>query len=49
MEKLGCLPVRNIMNNKEFSEIFAHMDTLIIDVTEQRITRPSNEDIQQDY
>ena len=49
MEKLGCLPVRNIMNNKEFSEIFARMDTLIIDVTEQRITRPSNEDIQADY
>ncbi len=49
LEKLGCLPVRNIMNNKEFSEIFARMDTLIIDVTEQRITRPSNEDIQADY
>ncbi len=25
------------------------MDTLIIDVTEQRITRPSNEEIQPDY
>jgi hypothetical protein len=37
------------MNNKEFSEIFARMDTLIIDVTEQRITRPSNEEIQSDY
>ena len=37
------------MNNKEFSEIFAHMDTLIIDITEQRITRPSNEDIQSGY
>jgi hypothetical protein len=49
LEKLGCLPVRNIMNNKEFSEIFARMDTLIIDVTEQRITRPSNEEIQSDY
>jgi len=49
LEKLGCLPVHNIMNNKEFSEIFAHMDTLIIDVTEQRITRPSNEEIQSDY
>jgi len=43
VEKLGCLPVRNIMNNKEFFEMFAHIDTLIIDVTEQRITRPSNE------
>ena len=49
MEKLGCLPVRNIMNNKEFFEIFAHIDTLIVDITEQRITRPSNEEIQSDY
>jgi len=37
------------MNKKEFSEIFARIDTLIIDVTEQRITHPSNEDIQADY
>jgi len=49
LEKAGCLPVRNIMNKKELSEIFAHIDTLIIDVTEQRITRPSNKDIQADY
>ena len=49
LEKLGCLPKRNVMNKKEFFEIFAHIDTLIIDVTEQRITRPSNEDIQADY
>ena len=34
---------------KEFTEMFAHIDTLIIDVTEQRITHPSNEDIQADY
>ena len=49
LEKLGCLPKRNIMNKKEFTEMFAHIDTLIIDVTEQRITHPSNEDIQADY
>ncbi len=49
LEKLGCLPKHNIMNKKEFSDIFARMDTLIIDVTEQRITRPSNEEVQPDY
>ena len=37
------------MNKKEFTEMFAHIDTLIIDVTEQRITHSSNEDIQADY
>ena len=41
LDKLGCLPKRNIMNKEEFSELFAKTETLIIDVTEQRITRPS--------
>ncbi len=41
LEKLGCLPKRNIMNKQEFFELFSKIDTLIIDVTEQRITRPS--------
>jgi hypothetical protein len=49
LEKLGCLPKRNIMNKQEFSELFAKTETLIIDVTEHRITRPSDEQIQKDY
>lgn len=48
-ERLGCLPKRNIMNKQELLEFFANTDVLILDVTEQRITRPSNENIQKDY
>jgi len=40
-ERLGYLPKRNIMNKQELLEFFANTDILIIDVTEQRITRPS--------
>ena len=49
LEKFGYLPKRNTMNKEEFIQLFSTLESLIIDVTEQRITRPSDGEIQRDY
>jgi hypothetical protein len=38
----GDLPKRNFLDLEEFEAYFSDTDTLIIDVTEQRIVRPSD-------
>lgn len=49
LEKLGVLPKRNILNKEELMELFAHSDTIIMDVTNYHINRPFNQQIQSDY
>ena len=44
----GHAPVRSFDSVAEFEEYFRKYDTLIIDGTEQRIQRPSDEDSQKD-
>jgi hypothetical protein len=43
---LGVMPARTFETVEEFATYFAKVDTLLIDVTEQRIQRPSDEEEQ---
>lgn len=51
LRKLGHEPKRDFASVDEFSEYFSklNIDTLLIDATEQRIQRPSNNKVQKDY
>ena len=45
----GDLPKSNFLNTQEFEAYFANTDTLIIDATEQQISRPSDKSAQRDH
>ena len=49
LKQLDFMPSRNILNNKEFNDLFKDESDLIIDVTEQRIQRPCDNEIQKEY
>jgi len=51
LRKLGHEPKRSFKNADEFTEYFSglNIDTLLIDATEQRIQRPSDNKVQKDY
>ena len=51
LRKLGHEPKREFMSTDEFIDYFSgrHIDTLVIDATEQRIQRPSDNNVQKDY
>jgi hypothetical protein len=46
---IGALPVRSFETVEEFKKHFEKVDTLLLDVTEQRIQRSSDEDEQAHY
>lgn len=50
LRKLGHEPKREFMSTDEFIDYFSgrHIDTLVIDATEQRIQRPSDNNVQKD-
>jgi hypothetical protein len=45
----GDLPKRHFLDLEEFEAYFSDTDTLIMDATEQRIVRPSDQTEQKDY
>jgi hypothetical protein len=51
LRKLGHDPKREFTNADEFLEYFSklNIDTLLIDATEQKIQRPSDNKVQKDY
>ena len=51
LRKLGHEPRRSFKNAEDFIEYFSrcNIDTLLIDATEQRIQRPSDNKVQKDY
>ena len=46
LEKLGVLSKRNLLNKDELMALFAHSDTITMDVTNYHINRPFNQQIQ---
>ena len=51
LQKSGYIPKRNFMNIEEFKDYFSDfdIDTLLVDATEQRIQRPSDNKVQKEY
>lgn len=51
LRKLGHEPKREFASTDEFAEYFSglNIDTLLIDATEQRIQRPSDNKVQKEY
>jgi hypothetical protein len=47
LSKVGVMPVRTFETPAEFEQYFEKVDTLLIDVTEQRIQRPANNNEQE--
>jgi hypothetical protein len=49
LKQLNHMPVRNILNNKDFNKLFKDETDLILDITEQRIQRPSDDETQKEH
>ena len=45
----NCLPAREFKNAEEFAKYLEKEDTLIFDGTEQRVQRPSDQEVQKDH
>jgi hypothetical protein len=49
LQSAGYMPIRKFLTKLEFDEFLKNVDILLIDATEQRIQRPNDKEIQQDY
>lgn len=48
LKELKCLPLSEIKTQKELEKLLENVEDIVIDVSEIRIERPDNEDIQKD-
>jgi hypothetical protein len=49
LKEANCLPAREFKNAEEFAKYLVKEDTLIFDGTEQRVQRPSDQEVQKDH
>ena len=48
LQQLNCLPQEEIKTYKELSKLLENVEDIVIDVSEIRIERPDNEELQKD-